>query len=221
MAANLLETDPIASVPLARRNGLDPDAVRDLLMRLTQERDEALERGRDNHRDLGREREEKSHLERELEALRREVGPLRERETAVGEALVTANTVARGVREEAQREAERTLSEARAEAERILSEARAEADRTLREAAVQAATMGEETRSRIAALRDEGSAAARTARDIAITLRDMAGTLERTADTMAGPEVPAMTFGEEADPPAGEREGGVAVETPAGEEAPS
>ena len=218
MATNALETDPIASVPLARRNGLDPDAVRDMVERLMHERDEALERGRDTYRELGREREEKARMERELEALRRETGPLREREAAVGAALVTANSVARGVREEAQREAERTLSEARSQAGTILAEARAEADRTLREAGAQAATMGEETRSRLAALRDEGGAAARTARDIAITLRDMAGALERTADAMAGPEAPTGTAGEDADSPADERETALAVATPAGEE---
>jgi cell division septum initiation protein DivIVA len=98
------------------------------------------ESGRDAYRDLGREREEKARLDRELETLRREVGPLREREAAVGEALVTANSFARGMREEAQREAERTLSHARAEARTILSDAGAEADRTLQEAGVQAAT---------------------------------------------------------------------------------
>ena len=221
MAANLLETDPIASVPLARRNGLDPDAVRDMVTRLVQERDEALEQGRDSYRDLGREREEKARLERELEALRREVGPLREREAAVGEALVTANSVARGVREEAAREAERVLSEARAQAGRILSEARAEADRSLREAAVQVATMGEESRSRLATLRDEEGSAARTARDIATTLRDMAGALEHAADGMAGSEAPTMTFDEEAGPPAGERDTTLPVEVSTGEEGSS
>ena len=221
MAANLLETDPISDIPLARRNGLDPEAVRKLIVRLTQERDEALEQSRSGYLELLRQRETIGQLQRDLEASTAAIEPLQAREAAVGEALVTANTVARGVREEAQREAERTLSEARSEADRIVSEARVEADRTLREAAVQAATMGEETRSHFVAMRNEGGAVARAARDIAITLRDMAGTLERTADTMAGPEAPTMTFGEEADPPAGEREGGVAVETPAGEEAPS
>ena len=192
MAANLLETDPIASIPLARRNGLDPDVVRDLVTRLAQERDEALGQGRDTREELIRLREANDRLGRELEAASREMGSMREREVAVGEALVTANTVAHGVREEAEREAERRLSEAHAEAGRILSEARAEADRTLREAAVQAATMGEETRSRIAALRDEEGAAARTARDIAITLRDMATALERVADGAAEPEGPTF-----------------------------
>lgn len=221
MAANMLDTDPIASVPLARRNGLDPDAVRELMVRLAQERDEALERSRETYQELGRQREAALRLEHELDAVGREIGPLREREAAVGEALVTANTVARGVREAAEHDAERALSEARAETEGILSKARAEADRTLREAAVQAATMGEETRARLAAMRDEESVAAHAARNIAVTLRDMAASLESAADGMAGPEVPTVTFGEEADPPADEPESTPAGKAPADEEAPA
>lgn len=201
MAANPLEKDPISDVPLARRNGLDPDAVRDLIVRLTRERDEALDQGRDAYLELGRQRETIGRLQRELDVATGEIEPLRAREAAVGEALVTANDVARRVREEASREAERVVSEARREAQALLLDARVKADQTLREAAAQAAAMAEEAHARVARLRAEEGAIVRTGRDLAATLRDMAGALERAVDEVAEPEVPIVTFGEGTDTP--------------------
>jgi dsDNA-specific endonuclease/ATPase MutS2 len=196
MAVDVLNKDPVADIPLARRAGLDPEAVRETIERLVGERDSAVEQGRQAHLELSRQREALDRAECDLEAARQEVALLRERESAVGEALVVANNVAAGIRDEATREAERIVSEARVEAESLLAEAQAKADQRLREAALEATTMAEATRAHIDRLRGEEQAVARTAQDIAVTLRDMAAALERAIEGAVDAEPEVTAFGD-------------------------
>lgn len=217
MAAVMVDDDPIADLPLARRQGLDPDAVREVLVRVTRERDEAIQNGRDTFMEVERANASLREVRSALEAARSELETLRGREASVGEALVTANGVAREIKEQAAAEAARVASEARAEAEAVVSRAKADADEKLRSAAQEAAQIIQDTRSRLATFRDEEAATVAGARQLAARLRDLAGGLDAALEGLESPREPAgVSFGEVDGEPAA---GGVPPEATSGEQA--
>lgn len=181
MAQAAVEYDPVSEMPLARRNGLDPDAVRALVRRLTGERDAALAQGRQVQVELQRTKDSLLQLRAELDGAEAAQRSSREREAAVADALVTANTLARSVTRKAEEDAERALADARVEAQTILGDARAQSDEILREAAASVAAMSESGREQLATMRAASQAVGERVRRAASDLRAQADVLDGSA----------------------------------------
>lgn len=184
MAQAVAQDDRVARIPLARRGGLDPEAVRVVVRELEDELEASVQSARETYGELSRTRDVAGRLEGELTSARAELRRYQENEAAVGNALVTANRVAGELREQARAEAEGVLESARTEAQRILEDARERGAEVVREATASAASVGRVAREGLSAVHDQIELVRQQARVGASTLRDAASRIEASAETL-------------------------------------